>query len=267
MSALDKLDILDLTGPISAIPLMRGHQWLPVRANEQFVTLHYSAVVYLDRSRTAELARILDEAAYQIRKNWAKPGQPPIYGDGLMYDFVILSDGTIVRTRKEPRQLWHCNNAIGNRSSWSLHWMLGPGQNLTAEQRGSTFALIDALRAYSGIPRQNIVAHCEWPLSNGQPVRSSTYRLLRGQSACPGSTLFPHVPAYRSLPDLPPLYRVVEVAPVYEVPMADPKRVALKGAAVLPIGQEVRIGKTYENGMGWLLGGLGFVEMKKLRPA
>ena len=177
---------------------------LPARATEAWITFHYAAVVSADRSRAAELHRILAEARYQIQKNWAKSGQAPIYGDGLMYDFAILSDGTIVRTRKRRQQLWHCHNTIGNSGSYSLHWMLGPGQDLTPEQRAASFALADALRAESGIPRDHVVAHCEWPLDDGPPHVASTYRRQPGQSACPGATLFAHVAAYRALPDPSP---------------------------------------------------------------
>lgn len=144
--------------------------------------------------------------------------------------------------------------------------MLGPGQNLTDPQRVSLFALFDALRNESSIPRQNVIAHCEWPRTDGPPQRSAYYRLLPRQSACPGATLFPHVAAYRTLPDLPRQWRAKEPLPVYEVPAVDPKRIALHGSAILPAGALVRIDVTYPNGMGHLVGGLGFVEMNKLEP-
>jgi N-acetylmuramoyl-L-alanine amidase-like protein len=214
MSHLDQLDILDLTTAIDRIPRMPGHQVLTPRSHEQWITCHYSAVIYRDRSKAAELQRILDEAGYQIRKNWAKRGRPPIYGDGLMYDFVVLSeDGTIVRTRKRRQDLWHCNNATGNTSSWSIHWMLGPGQDLTAPQRESTFLLIDALRNDGAIQRNHVVAHCEWPLSDGLPVRLSTYQVRPGQSLCPGPVLFQHVAAYRAGMDAPREWQMRVVDP------------------------------------------------------
>ncbi len=205
MRQLDQLDILDMTDQIAQIPLMRGHETLAAREHEQWITFHYSAVIYHDRSRAAELARVLSEARYQIGKNWGKPGRPPVYGDGLMYDFVILSDGQIVRTRKRRQQLWHVNNRTGNGQSWSLHWMLGPGQDLTPEQRRSSYALADALRADGGIPRDHVVAHCEWPLSSAGRAAPAArpapvYTRQFGQSTCPGPLLFPYVAAYRVLP-------------------------------------------------------------------
>ncbi len=220
-------------------------------------------MVYHDRSRKAELQRILDEAGYQIRTNWAKPGQKPMYGDGLMYDFVILSDGTIVRTRRRRQQLWHVNNTVGNGGSWSNHWMLGPRQDLTPAQRLSSFALADAQRADGNIPRDHVVAHCEWPLSTGEARISPTYKVQRGQSACPGSLLHAHVAAYRALPDIR-LMIATQGMPVYEVPRVEPTRIALEGTAYLSAGEAYEIDQTYPNSMAHLHSGLGFVELEEL---
>ena len=267
MSAVDRLDILDLTAQIDRIPRVPGHQTLEAREDEEQITFHYSAVIYADRSEAAERRRVLDEARFQIRKNWAKPGRPPIYGDGLMYDFVVLSGGLIVRARRRRQRLWHCNNTIGNNGSWSVHVMLGPNQNLTDPQRVSTFALFDALRADGNIPRQGVVSHCEWPVDKGLPVRSERYRLLAGQSACPGPLLHAQVVAYRSLPDRPARYLARVPLTVYEVPRVDPTKIALGGTAILPAGQPVTIDATYpESGMAHLVGGLGFVVLADLVP-
>lgn len=263
---LRDLTILDLTKQIAAIPLHSGHTVLPPRGREAYITFHYSGVVNANRARAAEVKRLLDEAFYQIHHDYSSNGSGA-YPDGYLYDFAVLSDGAICRTRPDRRQLWHAGNQTANQASWSVHAMLGPGQNLTEPQRGSLFALFDALRAESSIPRQNVIAHCEWPRKSGQPQRSAYYRLLPGQSACPGATLFPHVVAYRSLPDLPQQWRAKELLTVYEVPSVDPTRIALHGTAVLPAGALVRIDATYPNGMGHLVGGLGFVELNKLEPA
>lgn len=263
---LRDLAILDYTPQIATIPLRKGHQVLEARGPEQFVTFHYSGVVNGHRSRAAELALLLSEVKYQVNHDYSNDGSGA-YPDGYLYDFAVLSDGTIVRTRARRQQLWHAGNETANRASWSVHVMLGPGQNLEAAQRASLFALFDALRAESSIPRQNVIAHCEWPRKDGQPLRSSYYRLLSRQTECPGATLFPHVVAYRSLPDLPPLYRAKQALAVYEVPTVDSKRVALHGTAVLPVGSQVRIDATYPNGMAHLVGGLGFVELNKLEIA
>ena len=263
---LADLAILDYTAEIARIPLHRGHQVLPLRTEpEQYVTAHYSAVVYADRSRAAELRHLLDEVRYQVNHDYSANGSGA-YPDSYLYDFVVLSDGGKVRTRRDRRQLWHAGNATANARSWAVHVLLGAGQNLTDAQRRSLFELFDALRAETNIPRANVVAHCEWPRVRGLPVRSNRYRLLPGQSACPGPTLFPHIPAYRSLPDGPKSYRVIEPMPVYEVPHVEPSRIALHGTAILPVTQQIAIDQFYENGMGHLVGGLGFVELAKATP-
>lgn len=220
MPRLADLAILDYTPEIARIPLRRDHVTLPLRAaDEAFVTFHYSAVVYADRSRAAELGHILDEARYQVNHDYSSNGSGA-YPDGYLYDFSVLSDGLIVRTRKDRRQLWHAGNIEAAKKSWSVHVLLGSGQNLTGPQRASLFALFDALRAETNIPRQNVVAHCEWPRTRGLPIRSDHYRLLPRQSACPGPTLFPHVVAYRNLADAPRFrYRVtVDTANIRQGP-------------------------------------------------
>lgn len=273
MSALDRLAILDLTPQIAQIPLVPAHQVLDPRDAEAWITFHYSAVVYLDRSRAAELARVLDEARYQIQKNWAKPGQPPVYGDGLMYDFVILTDGTIVRTRRRRQQLWHVNNLTGNSGSWSNHWMLGPGQDLSPAQRRSSFALADAQRLDSGIPRHHVVAHCEWPLTRGAARPAPMYRRQFGQSACPGALLHQHVAAYRAEQDTPaaPLRFQVTVddanvrqGPATTFPIAG---VMHRGDSL--IADKLLDGQPIGGDPRWAhrMDGLGFVHMSLLEPA
>ena len=197
MSALAQLDILDLSAAIAALPRRPGAQPIPPRTRHDWITFHYSAVAYADRSTAAERARVLDEARYHLQKNWGKAGQPPIYGDRFMYDLVVLSDGTVVRTG-DPRQLWHCGNAIGNETSWSVHVMLGGQQDLTQPQRLALYQVFDALRADHSIAREHVVAHCEWPKARRPAVPFPTYRQQIGQSACPGPVLFRHVAAYRA---------------------------------------------------------------------
>ena len=197
--AIELLDILDLSDQIARLPRKASHQTLPLRDEaENAITLHYSGVVYLDRSRAAELARVISEAKYQLGKNWARAGQPPIYGDRMMYELVVLSDGQIVRTNRERVQLWHAGNENANERSYSIHWMLGANQQLTAAQRASTVALLDALRADGGIARQAVYGHCEWPRVRGAAQPSATYRLLPGQSECPGRLLHQFVVDYRA---------------------------------------------------------------------
>lgn len=201
MGQLARVLDLDLSAEIAALPRMQGAQRQEARVRHEWITFHYSAVVYRDRTPAAERQRMLDEADYQLRKNWEKDKtKPPIYGDCFQYDFVVWSDGTIARTRdwRDPRQLWHCNNAIGNRSSIAVHVMLGGIQDLTQPQRIALFSLFDALRADWNIPRERVVSHCEWPRAARPAVVSPAYRRQVGQSACPGALLHRHIAAYRA---------------------------------------------------------------------
>jgi hypothetical protein len=204
MSALSQLAIVDMSDEIARLPKTPGYSVLPPRTNEQYITFHYSGVAYSDRSPPVERQRVLDEAAYQLRTNYGSAEQPA-YPDGLLYDFVVLSDGTIVRARAQRQQLWHCGNPIGNSMSWSVHVMLGPGQDMTTAQRQSVFTLFDALRTDGAIPRSRVVCHCDWPwrLQAG-PYPASSYRRQSNQSECPREILYQHVVEYRAMNDSVP---------------------------------------------------------------
>lgn len=185
---------LDYSARIDALPKHAGYTALPVRTKHNYITFHYSGVVYADRSEAAELKRILDEAAYQLGRDYGGGAYP----DGLLYDYVVLSSGKVVKTRSTPKQLWHCGNALGNAESISVHVMLGKNQPLTAAQRASLFRLFDELRAEHNIPIERVVAHCEWPRSSGAPQPSKSFKILAGQSECPGALLHAELVDYRA---------------------------------------------------------------------
>ncbi len=86
----------------------------------------------------------------------------------MMYEFVVLTERQIVRTNRKRMKLWHVGNEAANARSWSVHWMLGKGQALSAAQRASTIALLDALRADGHIDRQAVYGHNEWPRTEGR---------------------------------------------------------------------------------------------------
>jgi hypothetical protein len=188
---------IDLVPQINKLPRRPGHQTLLPRTREESLTFHYGGVVTLDRSRAGEITTLLNAAAHHLRKNWGKAGQPPVYGDGMMYDVAVLSDGTRVRLRDEARQLWHAGNALANATSYAIHVPLGPSQDLTPAQRDSLIQLFDEKRASRGIPRHAVYGHHEWPRGDGPARPSAIYRRLVGQSECPGSVLHRHLVAYR----------------------------------------------------------------------
>lgn len=199
---LDTLNILDLRREVAALPRHPQAETQPPRAITRSLTFHFSDVIYLDRSPAAERQRTLNEAGWQLRKNWSKAGRPAIYGDQYQYEWVVWSDGQIVRV-SDSMEFWHCNNRTGNATSCPVHVMLGRGQALTPAQRASLFRLFDALRSEYGLPRSAVVAHCEWPLTDGAAVVEPTWRVQRGQSACPHRRLFADLAAYRAMPDGP----------------------------------------------------------------
>lgn len=186
---------------IELIPKKTGHLVLPPRPTERYITLHYSGVEYNDMTSEQEKARILMEARYQINKNWGSDSKNPIYGDGLMYDYVVLKSGEIIKTRRARQQLWHCGNNAGNKASWSVHVMYGGLQKLTKPQREALFDLFDQLRKQCDIPRENVFGHCEWPRGVGSPVQTSSYKPLPGQSICPGPEIIKEVYRYRATSD------------------------------------------------------------------
>lgn len=179
---------------IAALPRRAGAQRLPYRVHEDSTTFHYSGVVHrkkYNRSRTSELALIVAEARDHLQRNWGKAGAPPVYADCYMYDFVVLSDGTLIRANAQPRHYWHTGNSMANATSWSVHVLLQPGEDLTISQHETLVALFDAL----ALP---VYGHCEWPRGEGNAQPSTSFRRLFGQSICPGPLLHQHLVAYRA---------------------------------------------------------------------
>jgi hypothetical protein len=195
---------LDYSDDIARLAKHPGYTTLPPRTTTRYLTLHYSGVVYADRSHAAELNRILNEARYQLHHDYSGNGSGS-YPDGLLYDCVILSDGTCVRTRARPQQLWHCGNATGNAQSYSLHLMLGPGQDATPAQWQRVLRVIDEVRAAHAFPARHIVGHCEWPRRAGAPQPSAIYRVLPDQSECPGRVLHARLAQARAAASTPPV--------------------------------------------------------------
>lgn len=189
---------IDYSDEIGRLPKHDPYTTIPARSGEQYVTLHYSGVDYPPTNQAGELDRILDEASYQLHHSYSGA-----YPDGLLYDVVILSDGTRVRTRAKPQQLWHCGNALGNTKSWSVHLMLGPKTDATAAQWAGCLKVIEQLCAEQHIPRLNVVGHNEWPRHDGKPQPSATYKLLPEQSECPGKLLHKRLADWRAAPQDP----------------------------------------------------------------
>jgi hypothetical protein len=194
---------IDLTPRLATLPRKPGYTTPALRGVENGITLHYGGHdATTNRSRATEIERLVSYAKHHLQLVWDhdKDGRP-IYGDSIMYDLAVLSDGAIVLLRPDRRKLWHCGNKDGNATSWAVIVPLGVGQDLTEPQRTSLFRLFDVLRQISGIARRNVVGHNEWPRTSGAAIPQTSYRVVKPQSACPGPVLHRHLVAYRAQGD------------------------------------------------------------------
>lgn len=123
------------------------------------LVLHYSGPPVANRTGT--LAVLQAEARYHVGKNWAAAGQPPVYGDGLMYHVAIGDDGVRYLCRDLDTVLWHCGAWPQNALALSVHIPIGGQQRATQAQRASLIALIDEWRVATGTPLSDIWGHQE----------------------------------------------------------------------------------------------------------
>lgn len=260
--------MIDMRAEVAALPRKTGAVAQVAPLEPRYITFHYSAVAYADRSHAAERARILDEARYHLAKNWRpppKPGEqpkPPIYGSRYQYHWVVLSDGTSVLVN-DPVQLWHCGNATGNAQSIAVHVMLGGTQDLTMAQRAGVWSLFGRLRTAHQLAADRVVGHCEWPRERGAPEVQPEYHQARGQSECPGRVLFRAVSGYRvaldpAPPEPPPptpaedagRYRARSLAFIRDRSSTVGRKVGeVKGGAVVEVVRLVRGGTHAANGV------------------
>src|SRR4051794_32389979 len=133
MTALAQLNILDLRAQLPRNP--RADPDLGTFAAKTSVTLHYNGpAVRGAGNRDEEIHQLVMDAAYHIGKIWGYSAGRALYGNGIMYHFAVLSDGTICQLRNLDCILWHCANGSGNRTSMSVHLPLGEGQPPTPAQ-------------------------------------------------------------------------------------------------------------------------------------
>jgi hypothetical protein len=123
-----------------------------------------------------------------------------------MYDFVVLSDGAVIALQPDRPILWHAGNVIANTTSWSVHVLLGKGQDLTVAQKVSVIRLFVALAQRGKFPPGNVYGHCEWPRDTGAAKPSAIYTVQPGQSACPERVLHTHLVQYRAKTDAESLW-------------------------------------------------------------
>lgn len=136
-------------GPFERLPL---HE-------KRGLVVHYSGPPVTNRADT--LAVLQAEARYHVQKNWARAGDPPVYGDGLMYHVAIGADGRAYLCRDLEAVLWHCGVTLWNRKALSVHLPIGGDQVATAEQLDALRDLVDDWRSCTGTPLEQVWGHRE----------------------------------------------------------------------------------------------------------
>lgn len=136
-------------GPFETVPL----------AQKRGLVVHYSGPPVARRADT--LAVLKAESRYHVDKNWARAGEPPVYGDGLMYHVAVGDDGTRYLCRDLEAVLWHCGVSAWNRDALSVHLPVGGDQRATSAQLRSLRGLVDEWRAMTGTAASEVRGHQE----------------------------------------------------------------------------------------------------------
>lgn len=243
-----------MSNQIASLPRRPDAEILPKRGKEEYITIHYSGVKYTDPN---ERQLIIMEANYHLNKDW----KHFTYANQYMYDYVILRNGTVIKTFDERVQKWHCANALGNAKSWSLHVLLGPGESMSDKQRIALFELTDQLRSECAIPLSNVVGHCEWPLHDGVPGQGQQ----RDQSTCPGSLILNDIRAYRANAPKPApkdtlTFTLTAQTPIYTAPSFDAAQATINNVfAEYQAGSVVEVRHTEVPEWFHLTNELGFI--------
>ena len=156
-------------GPFDSVPL----------AEKRGVVVHYSGPAVSNRADT--LAVLQAEARYHVGKNWARAGDPAVYGDGLMYHVAIGDDGMKYLCRDLEAVLWHCGVTSWNRRALSVHLPIGGDQRATSAQLAALDEVVSDWRSLTGTPRSDVRGHQEL-----------------SPTACPGTLMADFVRPYRS---------------------------------------------------------------------
>lgn len=99
------------------------------------------------------------EARLHIARNWANPGEKPIYGYGLMYHLKISRDGRRWIVRPDTDEVWAAMGA--NPIGYMICVDANPQSPPTADQKASLREALDEARRASGLPRSAVWGHGE----------------------------------------------------------------------------------------------------------
>lgn len=157
-------------GPYERIPL----------SAKRGVVVHYRGVV---TDVNAGLASFKSDATYHVGKNWARAGEAPVLGSGIMYHIGIDGEGNVYLLRDLDRVLWHCGAWPQNENTLAIQLPLGGNQRATNKQLMALNEVVDHWLAFTKAPDTEVWGHQELSPTD-----------------CPGTLMTDFVKPYRNAP-------------------------------------------------------------------
>jgi hypothetical protein len=158
------------------------------------VVVHYRGVA---TDVNAGLASFKADATYHVGKNWARNGETPVLGSGIMYHIGIDGQGNVYLLRDLERVLWHCGSWPENEVSLAIQLPLGGNQRATSQQLAALERVVDDYLVFTGEPISQVWGHQEL-----------------SPTTCPGTLMNDFVRPYRNTPPPPPDELVINDIPI-----------------------------------------------------
>lgn len=164
--------------------VVRGpYERIPLSA-KRGVVVHYRGVV---TDVNAGLASFKSDATYHVGKNWARNGETPVLGSGIMYHIGIDGQGNVYLLRDLDRVLWHCGAWPQNENTLAIQLPLGGSQRATNKQLAALNRVVDGWLAFTKAPATEVWGHQELSPTD-----------------CPGTLMTDFVKPYRNAPPAKP---------------------------------------------------------------
>lgn len=174
-------------GPYETIPL----------SEKRGIVIHYRGVV---TDVNAGLASYKADAIYHVGKNWARNGETPVFGSGIMYHIGVDGQGTVYLMRDLDRVLWHCGAWPQNANTLAIQVPLGGSQRATQAQLAALDRVCDDWLAFTGAdPKKEVWGHQE--LSPTDCPGTLMADFVRPYRAGGGPQPAPKPPALETVPD------------------------------------------------------------------